>query len=438
MPHRAQFYDPLYQPEGPVSEAGLISPEAELGTGPYVVGFLNTMASIIRSSWKGGYIDGRWDMSGLNLASADDVINELDLLLTGGRLNSHSRTVIAARYNVVLTTGILTTEELKRAQEREALRIAQELFMFTAEFHATNLLQKRPLARPALPEIPSRGRPYRAVVYIFLDGGADSFNLMVPTGGCTGGEGTDLWEQWADQRGSNAIPKASLLSITADTAIQPCSEFGIHPDMPTLQREYNNGDAAMIANVGSLVEPVTRRTLARGAPRPPSLYSHNTQRLTAQNVHAQASSTAKGVMGRMLAALAKEQPSGEPPHRVKSYSISGNTKILEGSIAAPNIVSSSGPVRLARFENIRTDLDELTRSESDSLFGETFTQIVDRAVNGAEELQTFLEADEAAVSSAWSGSGTVASQLKVVANIIGAQRLTESEREVFFVRYGGW
>jgi uncharacterized protein (DUF1501 family) len=99
--------------------------------------------------------------------------------------------------------------------------------------------------------------------------------------------------------------------------------------MATLQSEYLAGDAAIIANVGSLVEPVTRRTLAEGAPRPPSLYSHNTQRLTAQNVHAQASSSAKGVMGRMLRALAVESPSGQPAHRVKSYSIAGNTKILE-------------------------------------------------------------------------------------------------------------
>ena len=94
---------------------------------------------------------------------------------------------------------------------------------------------------------------------------------------------------------------------------------------------------AFIANVGPLVQPVDKRTLAKKAPRPPSLYSHNTQRLTAQNVHAQASSSAKGVMGRMLSALAVESPSGEPPHRVRSYSIAGNTKILEAraSVAPP-------------------------------------------------------------------------------------------------------
>lgn len=122
----------------------------------------------------------------------------------------------------------------------------------------------------------------------------------------------------------------------------------------------------------------------------------------------------------------------------RSYSIAGNTKILEGSVSAPDIVSASGPVRLDRYDAVRADLHDLTLHESESIFGETYSRIVDKAVNGAEELNGFLNAPEAAVSSAWQGSGTVASQLKVVANIIGAQRLTQSERDVFFVRYGGW
>ena len=472
--HRSfNFYDPLYQPEGPVSEAGLISPEAELGTGPYVVNFLNAMTSAIRSSWARGSVNDRWDTSGIDMNDANAVVTELDLLLTGGRLNRHSRSVITLSYERALSE--LDSQGLPTGTTSEALRRAQELFLFAAEFHSTNLLRNRDVQRAKLQSIPSQGRPYRAIVYIFLDGGADSFNLMVPTGGCTGGEGTDLWAQWAEERGSNAIPAATLLPITADAAYQPCSQFGLHPDMLTLQREYNNGDAAMIANVGPLVQPVTKRTLANGAPRPPSLYSHNTQRLTAQNVHAQASSSAKGVIGRMLAALAAEQPSGLPPHRVKSYSIAGNTKILEGSPEAPNIVSDTGPVRLSRYADVWSDVDNLVTTEADSIFGETYAQIVQKAVVGAEELQvrstrlpelqsaptllmprwsvrpthargcvalrigqTYLNAPGAAVSSAWTGTGTVAAQLRVVANIIGARALTESERDVFFISYGGW
>ena len=420
------FYDPLYQPEGPVAEAGLLSPEAELGTGPFVVGLLNILTTVIRGTWSMGTIAGRWQAT--DPTNATNVIDELDLLLTGGRLNSRSRDIIIDRYASTLSGA---------SDPLAAIQRAQELFLFTAEFHATNLLQRRTVPRVALPEIPSRGRAYKAIVYIFLDGGADTFNLLVPTGGCTGGEGTDLWAQWAAQRGTNTIPANTLLPISADVVEQPCSQFGVHPSMSTLHNEYLAGDAAFIANVGSLVEPVTKQTLADGAPRPPSLYSHNTQRLTAQNVHAQASSSAKGVMGRLLAALAVPSPSGEPAHRVKSYSIAGNTKILEGSYDAPSIVSSSGPVRLSRFASVRNDLQALTSGETASIFGETHTGILEKAVHGAEDLQTFLTSPEAAVSSGWP-TDTVSKQLRVVANIIAARRLTESERDVFFVKYSGW
>ena len=420
------FYDPLYQPEGPVAETGLLSPEAELGTGPFIVGFMNALTSAFRGTYAAGQIAGRW--SAADPADADGVVDELDLLLTGGRLNSHSKAVITERYRAQLATSTAT----------EALKLAQELFLFTSEFHSTNLLQKRGVPRASLAETPSQGRGYKAVVYIFLNGGADTFNLLVPTGGCTGGQGTDLWEQWASQRGDNALPKSTLLPITADVLVQPCSEFGVHPSMSILQSEYNEGNAAFIANIGALVQPVTKGTLANGAPRPPSLYSHNTQRLTAQNGHAQASSSAKGVMGRMLAELAVVSPSGEPAYRVKSYSIAGNTKILEGSIEAPNIVSAAGPVRLSRYASVRHDLDAIMSNESSSVFGETFAQIVEKAVGGAETLQSYLDAPEAAISSAGWGGDTVSSQLKVVANIIAARTLTESERDTFFVSYGGW
>eukprot|EP00966_Prymnesium_polylepis_P316352 7309814-Prymnesium_polylepis.1 len=116
------FYDPLYQPEGPISEAGLISPEAELGTGPFVVGFMNTLTTAIRGNWAQGTIVGRWG-SELDLSNAPAVVEELGLLLTAGRLNSHSRSVITERYENKLLTS--TSEALQAAQVRPASPLHQ-------------------------------------------------------------------------------------------------------------------------------------------------------------------------------------------------------------------------------------------------------------------------------------------------------------------------
>ena len=62
-----------------------------------------------------------------------------------------------------------------------ALRRAQELFLFTAEFHVTNINPLRGVPRTGLAEIPSGGRPYKALVYMYLAGGADTYAPLVRT-----------------------------------------------------------------------------------------------------------------------------------------------------------------------------------------------------------------------------------------------------------------
>ena len=474
------FYDPLYQPMGPVAEAGLVSPEAELGTGPYIVGFLNQMTSAIRGEWNYGRI--RW--SALNSSDAGAVVDELDELLTGGRLDAVSRGILIARYAERLTTSVT-----------DALSSTLELFLFTAQFHATNFALLRNIPRLAVAETPSQGRGYKAIVYIYLRGGADTFNLLVPTGRCTGGRGIDLWSQYQSLRGSNAIDLARLLPITS--AFQPCEDFGVHPSMTTLAAEYNSGDAAFVANVGPLVVPIDVNGYRSGKARPPMLRSHNTQTLTAMNVHAQASSSARGVLGRIQTALASQQPSGEPAYRMKGYSIAGNAKIMEGAVEAPEILSSSGPVRLTRYALVQADFAQLVASEASSVFAETFGQVLEKSVTSAEFIKRDMDSDEAALTVSFgrrldgdhdgrdggdedgdaegvdhhehghehghehderashdddsrgdarprrglageTASTHLRSQLGVVANVIATRGLTSNEREVFFVQLDGW
>ena len=145
--------------------------------------------------------------------------------------------------------------------------------------------------------------------------------------------------------------------------------------MTTVKNAYNDGDALSLPS-WPLIQPIDKHGVARGEPKPPSLYAHNLQKTVTQNVHAQAAASAKGVLGRILREIAVTSPSGEPPHRVRSYSIAGNTKILEGSIDAPEILATSGPVRLSRYAALQADVAELTSSESSSIFAETYGTIL--------------------------------------------------------------
>ena len=108
----------------------------------------------------------------------------------------------------------------------------------------------------------------------------------------------DLYKDYATVRGPGlAIKKEHLLPIKPRPDTQPCGVFGINPVMPHLQRLYNQGDAAMLANVGAMVEPITKQEYKEKAKRvPPSLFAHNTQQRVTASVHAQYGQ-AKGVVG---------------------------------------------------------------------------------------------------------------------------------------------
>jgi cullin-associated NEDD8-dissociated protein 1 len=108
-------------------------------------------------------------------------------------------------------------------------------------------------------------------VLIFLDGAADSFNVLIPHSDCSN---NDLQAQYQTLRTDVALSKNSLLTITAPAeAGQPCDTFGINPALPLMQELYEDGDAAFIANVGVLVEPMTLDEWhAESKQRPPNLY----------------------------------------------------------------------------------------------------------------------------------------------------------------------
>ena len=146
--------------------------------------------------------------------------------------------------------------------------------------------------------------------------------------------------RYAAVRGANALPKSTQLPIDVPaTDDQPCTKFAIHHKMTALKAAYDAADAVLLANIGPLIQPLDIQSYNNGAPRPPSLFAHNLQTTVSQNVHAQNSASARGVLGRIQRVLEGDQPSGELPHRVRSYSIAGNAKVLEGSISAPEILS---------------------------------------------------------------------------------------------------
>src|SRR4051794_8994158 len=96
----------------------------------------------------------------------------------------------------------------------------------------------------------AQGTDYKALVCVFLAGGNDGNNVVVPLN-------TSEYNAYAAVRGASglAIAQASLLPITPPSLSAP---FGLHPSLGDLQMLWNAQKLAVVCNVGPLVQPLTR------------------------------------------------------------------------------------------------------------------------------------------------------------------------------------
>jgi uncharacterized protein (DUF1501 family) len=118
------------------------------------------------------------------------------------------------------------------------------------------------------------GDDYRALVCLFMFGGNDSNNLLIPY------EPAEH-ARYARARSNLALGRDSLLPIAPSNT--GGMRYGLHPAMPGLQALVNAGQASFVANLGTLVRPTTKADIqANRVPLPLNLYSHSDQQGAAQ------------------------------------------------------------------------------------------------------------------------------------------------------------
>ena len=196
------FFLPEYAAPGSIKAALLTSPEAQLLSGPKIIGLMNGIISLVdlgltecfggfaqRNLWNCDRLqpndyyntdDDRFSMGKLNFVPSNpydsvSVVNELSLLLTDGRLNQDSRSVVANAY-------------ASAPNNADGLRLAQKLISSTPEFQSNNVFNNKADLRPEVTFPDPSGERYKAILYLKLDGGVDSFNVLVPHSGCSGGK----------------------------------------------------------------------------------------------------------------------------------------------------------------------------------------------------------------------------------------------------------
>ena len=167
------FFLPVeYTAPGHIKAASITSPEAQVLTGPKLISLLNGFISLVdlglNDCFSGFGEKTRWWCEGLEWYYTDgndhygtlqywpsntgavNMVNELALLLTGGRLNSASRSIIS---DAVRGEGSVS----------DGLRLAQKLMATTPEFHTSTVFQALSVDRPEVTSPTSSGRRYKAV-----------------------------------------------------------------------------------------------------------------------------------------------------------------------------------------------------------------------------------------------------------------------------------
>ena len=215
-------------------------------------------------------------------ASSKDIIDELATLMTAGRLGPDNRAIAASMVS---------------EQSAHAIRKAQLLIASSPEFHATNIVRKTGEERPSESLQAPSSRPYKALVHVMLSGGCDSFNMLVPHScDATNSAGQTLLEQYLQLRSSLALTERERSRLISSEN-QPCDEFGIHNDLPILERLYNAGELSFFANAGALDVPVTKNNYY--ALTQTELFAHNMMQAEAQRIDPFNFAPDTGILGRL-------------------------------------------------------------------------------------------------------------------------------------------
>jgi uncharacterized protein (DUF1501 family) len=267
---------------------------------------------------------------------------------------------------------------------------------------------------------------YRALVCVFLFGGNDSNNTLVPYD-ATG------YANYANLRGPVALGQNALLPLT------PTPDFALHPNLPEMQSLYNNRKLAFLTNVGTLIQPTTTAQFrANQVTNPGNLFSHPDQQLEWQNQSA-SSGTSTGWAGRIADRLNVQYNQGSEIPMI--CSLSGDTLFCNGQSTTPVAIESSGPVhpycgdtaycntRLQTAQQLATFRSGLSLVQADNEIttnAYSYNQILADALASASGLQTGFP----------TANNIFGPQLQQVAQLIQVQAGFGIKRQIFFVSGG--
>ncbi|MEO8099122.1 MAG: DUF1501 domain-containing protein [Acidobacteriota bacterium] len=269
---------------------------------------------------------------------------------------------------------------------------------------------------------------YKAMVCIFMFGGNDANNMIVPLAS----SGVVSYPTYSSARGALALTQGSLLPVTANGGVP----YGLHPALTNLQRLYNEHKAAMAFNVGTLVRPTTKQTYqSGGVPLPRNLYSHSDQTQQWQTANPTVAG-GTGWGGRVNDVVA---PSTPFPAGV---SVAGNAGLLTGAITGGVTIAPGSNFGLNGFGSDTAmqarfaALQQILTFDSGVQLIAASGGVLNNALESAQEINAALSSGTP-LQTVFPNTG-LGQQLAQVAKIMQVRGALGMDRQIFFASIGGF
>ena len=277
------------------------------------------------------------------------------------------------------------------------------------------------------------GGGYKALVCVFLAGGNDQSNTVVPTS-------NSAWNAYAQGRPGLAIAPSQLL------AIQPVGysgePLGLHQSLGALKSMFDRQQVALLANVGTLTAPITKAQWNRGRstiPTPAQLFSHADQQAAWQTGLTDRPSET-GWLGRVGDLLASAFNPGSGVSI--AMSVAGNNIMQAGNSTIQYQLTDRGAVKvsavtLGLYNSAAggTAARRLMTDSRDTLFENELVKVSARSINTETVVSNIL-----AGTPEPSGfpDTRLGKQLRMVARMVAARGALSQQRQIFFVQQGGY
>ena len=305
---------------------------------------------------------------------------------------------------------------------------------------------------------------YKAIVCLFMYGGNDSANMVLPWDDAS-------WQTYSTLRATAPDPIAlkpvgtvvdataaaaspaalgGVLSIASKNLANPenaSRKFALHPSMTETKALFDQGRLGIIANAGPLVTPLTKAEYQKGTKaRPAKLFSHNDQQSMWQALGPEGARVGWG--GRFGDLLAGNNGSST----FTNISVQGNAVYMAGNSVFQYQVTNNGATAIGGLTGslfgstaATTAFKSIITADNQNLLGKEHQVIVRRSMDAQAAFQSAFTASTVTAPTQYynpaqraNANNGLAQQLQTVARIIGARTALGTKRQVFFVSIGGF